>query len=401
MLLELEEDVEGMQNTILLMQRELKVEKERNSSVERENGRMMCVLRDKPEWMAAVEARQAEAIALAAAERLKVEGHRVNGVGSGVPGLMDVDDDNDSASAAEPMDTITATQQQQQQQNEAISLRTRSGGVVVSDRTTAITQDEDCGGVVEGQNVVGGGDVVVHATNGSNGMNMATRKRTRSSVAVHSVVGGGVGSEDHPEEATMEVMVEENAINCSGKRNRYSTTTTTVGGAGVVAGATTVNSDKSAPRTRGQLQNMMNETNEKLAKLNEVVGEEEGLVENGSGGGDELKLKSSEVLFSSNNNNINNNNNNNHGSSNNNSNKSDGVDKVVVDPVIAGVETVENGGRTLSLDTTTTSSVVDPLKLKLENGSGGGQGAAAGATATEVGGASGGIDLRQDTNASV
>lgn len=316
MLLELEEDVEGMQNTILLMQRELKIEKERNKNgSDLENG---------------VEYRLQGHVQPTSVGQSQEEGHRVNGG-------MEVDSDEGdlvgvSASAsAEPMDTATNQQ-----------LRTRSGGVgvsQVSDRTTASD-------LVDGVSA----SEVVHAINGSNGQPMmTTRKRTRSSVANSGNVV--VASEDQAQQAGEE---EEgaNTVNCiSGKRNRYSNAGAVVAG-GSGGGATQVISDKSAPRTRGQLQMM---ESEKLAKLNE---EEEEVGENGSGGGDEMKLKvaSSEVLFSNSNNNIINN--------NNGSNKDAG-----------GVDgEVENG--------------TEAMKLKLENGS-------------NTGGGVAGIDLRQENNASV
>lgn len=378
-LLELEEDVEGMQNTILLMQRELKVEKERNQSVERENGRMLTVLRDKPEWLAAVQARQEEAAAaLAAADRLKMEQdggeRRLNG--GGCVGGMDVDDQEgeEISGSAEPMDTATTTTTQNV---EAMALRTRSGGVQVEggSRTTATG-----GGGVDDEDQVVVGDLV--ATNGkaevnnicisginNNGqsMMMATRKRTRSSVAVvpsaKSVVVANCGEEAALEQEDLMPSVEEEvSTNCGvsvGKRNRYNNS----------------NSDqqqsKSAPRTRGQLL-QMNESEKavptKLGDGEEVMMMDGGLVENGGGGGGEAggaaevkKTATSEhVLFCGSNNN-----NNTSISNNGSSNKeaAEGVD--------------ENGTGVAPAP----GASVEAMKLKLENG-----GAAA----------AGGIDLRQE-----
>ena len=249
-LLELEEDVEGMQNTILLMQRELKAEKERTQSVERENGRMLSVLRDKPEWLAAVQAKQEEA---AAQERLKEEQavRRLNGVGS-VCGQMEVESAS-GAEGTEPMDTA--------------QVRTRSGGVLsgVDDQAEGQQQVSGAGG------------------NTNNGQSMVvTRKRTRSSVAVNSnsVVGGA----DEIGEGVEAMSVDEQevpsvpATNCSaggGKRNRRSSSIS--------------EQMKSAPRTRGQLQ-----IESEKAKLEGVKEQEEVFVA-GAGGGVENGQADSEV----------------------------------------------------------------------------------------------------------
>lgn len=338
---------------------------------------MLTVLRDKPEWLAAVQARQEEATAaLAAAERLKLEQdggeRRLNG--GGCVGGMDVDgqeDEEETSGSAEPMDTATTTTTQIV---EAMALRTRSGGVQVEggSRTTATGVDDEEDQVVVGDLVAttnGKAEVnnscISGINNNGQSMTMATRKRTRSSVAVvpsaKSVVVANCGEEAAPEQEERMPSVEgeeEVSTNCGlsvGKRNRYNNS----------------NSDqqqsKSAPRTRGQLL-QMNESEKaaptKLADGEEVMMLDDGLVENGDGGGGggeaggaaEVKKSaaSEHVLFC--------NNNNTSISNNGSSNKAAGE----------GVD--ENG-------TGIPGASVEAMKLKLENG---------GAAAAE------GIDLRQE-----
>lgn len=290
MLLELEEDVEGMQNTILLMQRELKVEKERNQSIERDNVRMLSVLRDKPEWLSVVQA------AAAAEERLKQEQqqqqhieHRLNGDVADLKGGV-VKSEEDV-----PMEVEMRTQQSvgavtvslvdeeevgvnargEEKQKEGEESRTaESASEVVDDQPQPATNGKPAAVVVQ--------DSVSNnsssSNNNNNGQSMTTRKRTRSSVALS---GAGASGEE-PVDA-QEAPEESGGL----KRNRYSAI---------------VNSDKSgAPRTRGQLQQ------EAEKKLESVA---EGGEENGGGAGDAVPVNkggvtaaAGAVLFSNNNNN--------------------------------------------------------------------------------------------------
>lgn len=198
MLLELEEDVEGMQNTILLMQRELKVARH-DEGPGRVNGTVPL------------------------AETCR--GGEVNSSFAG----------NEMSASIEPMDTAT--------ENDA-QLRTRiaDGGVasgeepVVGCRTTPQVKGGD--GESAGEQMVG------HTSNGSSANNntvncnnvlgqqsMVTRKRTRSSVAQNN--NNSNASEEGAEE------VENSAVgDVEGKRNCFGSEQQQM---------------KSAPRTRGQL----------------------------------------------------------------------------------------------------------------------------------------------------
>lgn len=345
-----------MQNTILLMQRELKVEKG-------ENVRMLAVLRDKPEWLAAVQATRAEAASVE--ERLKQEQkkateHRLNGGGGGVNETQMED------STTTTLEVKAQGLRTQPSNSAGVTVSVLGGEASVADRTAESGASVVV--VVSVEHATNGKpmDVVSNNNNNNNGQtttttSMMTRKRTRSSVA-SSVVGGGGSVEDE------EMMLEEEnevAKLCGGgslKRNRYSVVNSDKSGAALVV---------VVPRTRGQLQ--LAEAEKKLEVMEEGEEEPVEVTENGGGGGggavageaitelqrdvgdrdhsDPLRLSKGGVvgvLFSNNNNNNNGNN------------------KLCATP--EEEEEMENGRRAgVAAETST-----EAIKCKLENGSSGG-----------------------------
>lgn len=346
-----------MQNTILLMQRELKVEKG-------ENVRMLAVLRDKPEWLAAVQATRAEAASVE--ERLKQEQkkateHRLNGGGGGGVNETQMEDSTTTTTLE-----VKAQGLRTQPSNSAgVTVSVLGGEASVADRTAESGASVVV--VVSVEHATNGKpmDVVSNNNNNNNGQTtnttMMTRKRTRSSVA-SSVVGGGGSVEDE------EMMLEEEnevAKLCGGgslKRNRYSVVNSDKSGAALVV---------VVPRTRGQLQ--LAEAEKKLEVMEEGEEEPVEVTENGGGGGgvageaitelqrdvgdrdhsDPLRLSKGGVvgvLFSNNNNNNNGNN------------------KLCATPEEEEMEEMENGRRAgVAAETST-----EAIKCKLENGSSGG-----------------------------
>lgn len=346
-----------MQNTILLMQRELKVEKG-------ENVRMLAVLRDKPEWLAAVQATRAEAASVE--ERLKQEQkkateHRLNGGGGGGVNETQMEDSTTTTTLE-----VKAQGLRTQPSNSAgVTVSVLGGEASVADRTAESGASVVV--VVSVEHATNGKpmDVVSNNNNNNNGQttttttSMMTRKRTRSSVA-SSVVGGGGGGVGSVEDEENEV-----AKLCGGgslKRNRYSVVNSDKSGAALVV---------VVPRTRGQLQ--LAEAEKKLEVMEEGEEEPVEVTENGGGGGgvageaitelqrdvgdrdhsDPLRLSKGGVvgvLFSNNNNNNNNNGNN----------------KLCATP--EEEEEMENGRRAgVAAETST-----EAIKCKLENGSSGG-----------------------------
>lgn len=349
-----------MQNTILLMQRELKVEKG-------ENVRMLAVLRDKPEWLAAVQATRAEAASVE--ERLKQEQkkateHRLNGGGGGVNETQM--EDSTTTTTLE----VKAQGLRTQPSNSAgVTVSVLGGEASVADRTAESGASVVV--VVSVEHATNGKpmDVVSNNNNNNNGQTttnttMMTRKRTRSSVASSVVGGGGVGVGSVEDEEMM--LEEENEVAklCGGgslKRNRYSVVNSDKSGAALVV---------VVPRTRGQLQ--LAEAEKKLEVMEEGEEEPVEVTENGGGGvageaitelqrdvgdrdhSDPLRLSKGGVvgvLFSNNNNNNNNNGNN----------------KLCATPE-EEEEEMENGRRAgVAAETST-----EAIKCKLENGSSGG-----------------------------
>lgn len=349
-----------MQNTILLMQRELKVEKG-------ENVRMLAVLRDKPEWLAAVQATRAEAASVE--ERLKQEQkkateHRLNGGGGGGVNETQMEDSTTTTTLE-----VKAQGLRTQPSNSAgVTVSVLGGEASVADRTAESGASVVV--VVSVEHATNGKpmDVVSNNNNNNNGQTtnttMMTRKRTRSSVASSVVGGGGVGSVEDEEM----MLEEENEVAklCGGgslKRNRYSVVNSDKSGAALVV---------VVPRTRGQLQ--LAEAEKKLEVMEEGEEEPVEVTENGGGGGgvageaitelqrdvgdrdhsDPLRLSKGGVvgvLFSNNNNNNNNGNN-----------------KLCATPEEEEEEEMENGRRAgVAAETST-----EAIKCKLENGSSGG-----------------------------
>lgn len=292
MLLELEEDVEGMQNTILLMQRELKVEKERNQSVERDNGRMMAVLKDKPEWLAVV---QAEA-ALAAAERVKEEQEqqqennnrtsvcvedRVNG-GSAL--MVDVGGNSDDLVAAddEKVEQMEVGDSTSAKTKEDAQVRTRSAGEVKvllvdcmkspAGLSPSSLSPASLAALNHPTGDLAGGDLVANGkeSGGASVAVAAPRKRTRSSVA-NSGLQVVTSAESDLVVVDPPVVVTE--ANCVGKRTRRSSSTSSD------------HNVKCTPRTRGQLLQI---TEQEEKRMDVENGEKVVVVmSNGAGGGGE------------------------------------------------------------------------------------------------------------------